>query len=141
MSGSGESNVLIDTYAWIEYFRGTKEGELAKEYIESGRKVMTPSIVLAELSDKYRRSGKERKWETERRNTVEILSKIVNLSQDSADEAGKIKKRMRKEYSDFPLADGMILAITREQEAKIITGDPHMRDLSEVIDLKRADEK
>ena len=138
MSGSGESRVLIDTYAWVEYFRGREEGRRARSYIESDAEVITPTIVLAELSDLYRRSGKVEIWEKERRNTVEVLSRIVPLSPDSADEAGRIKMEMREKRSNFPLADGMILAITREIGGKVITGDGHIRSLPEAIDLKRS---
>ena len=136
MQGSEGSRVLIDTYAWVEYFRGTEEGELARRYIESDREVLTPTIVLAELSDKYRRSGKAEVWQTERRQAVEILSRIVGLSADSADEAGAIKTEMRRKQRDFPLADGTILAIARERGARVLTGDRHLRTLPEVIDLK-----
>ncbi len=137
MPSSEESRVLIDTYAWVEYFRGTEEGKLAREFIESDRQVMTPTIALAELSDKYRRSGKRDVWEGERRHMVEVLSAIVPLSPDSADEAGAIKTEMRREKPDFPLADGMILAIARERGAKVLTGDRHIRDLPEAISLKK----
>ncbi len=49
-------DAVIDSYAWIEYFKGSEHGKRAKKYIESGYCV-TPTIVLAELSDKYHREG------------------------------------------------------------------------------------
>ncbi len=136
MQGSEETKVLIDTYAWVEYFRGTEEGGIARRYIESDREVMTPTIALAELSDKYRRSGKTQVWESERRHMVEVLSAIVPLSPDSSDQAGAVKTEMRNVQPDFPLADGMILAIARERGAKVLTGDRHIRDLPDAINLK-----
>ena len=39
---------VIDSYAWIEYFRGSEQGKSAKEYIESMDSV-TSSITIAEL--------------------------------------------------------------------------------------------
>lgn len=137
MQGSGESKILFDTYAWIEYFRGSKEGETVKGYVESDVAVFTPTIVIAELSDKYRRAGKDEEWEENRRRIVELRSQIVNLSLNSADTAGKIKKDMRKRHSDFPLADGMILATTREMGCTVLTGDKHIRNLDEAINLKK----
>jgi predicted nucleic acid-binding protein len=44
-------NYIIDTYAWIEYFKASKMGETAKEYIESEQAV-TPVIVVSEISRK-----------------------------------------------------------------------------------------
>ena len=136
MPGSEESKVLFDTYAWIEYFRGSEEGEVVKKYIESDFEVLTPTIVLAELSDKYRRIGKGVQWEDDRREIVELRSRIVTLSSDSADGAGMLKKEMRKEYGDYPLSDGMIMCIAKESGCKVLTGDKHMRESEETMNLK-----
>jgi predicted nucleic acid-binding protein len=52
---------VIDSYAWIEYFRASPAGERAKRPIE-GEGSATPSIVVAEVSRKLLReveAGKE----------------------------------------------------------------------------------
>ena len=46
------SNYILDSYAWIEYFRGSKKGEKVREFIQN-EKCFTPSIVIAELADLY----------------------------------------------------------------------------------------
>ena len=46
--------VVLDTYAWVEYFRGSERGLVVKEFLEKGE-VVTPSITLAELARKYKR--------------------------------------------------------------------------------------
>lgn len=99
---------------------------------------MTPTIVLAELSDKYRRAGKEKQWEENRREIVELRSRIVSLSPDSADESGAVKNEMREEYGDCPLADGMITRIAKENGCKVLTGDKHMRKSKQAINLKES---
>ena len=38
-------DVVIDSYAWIEYFKGSEYGKKAKEYIENGI-CATPTIVF-----------------------------------------------------------------------------------------------
>ena len=43
--------IIFDTFAWIEYFEGTKKGNKVKEYLENNE-VITPIIVLLELSYK-----------------------------------------------------------------------------------------
>ncbi len=136
MPSSGKDKVLFDTYAWIEYFRGSEEGETVRKYIESGTEILSPTIVLAELSDKYRRTGKEKQWEENRKEIVELRSRIVTLSPDSADEAGAVKDEMREKYGDYPLADGMILSIAQEKKCKVLTGDKHMRKSEKAINLK-----
>ena len=47
---------VLDTFAWIEYFAGSKQGEKVRPYIERGE-ALTPSIVVAEFTDKYVREG------------------------------------------------------------------------------------
>lgn len=42
---------IIDSYAWIEYFRGSKMGEKVRLYIEEEYSV-TPTVVITELSRK-----------------------------------------------------------------------------------------
>ena len=40
---------VIDSYAWIEYFMGTKAGEKVKAIIENSDEKITPTICLAEV--------------------------------------------------------------------------------------------
>ncbi len=41
--------IVFDTYAWVEFFEGTRKGKIVNEYLEN-EEVLTPSIVLLELS-------------------------------------------------------------------------------------------
>lgn len=43
---------VIDSYAWIEYFMGTKAGEVAKGIIECSEEKITPTICIAEVYGK-----------------------------------------------------------------------------------------
>ena len=43
---------VIDSYAWIEYFKGSKKGQIVLPYIEGGHG-LTPLVVIAELSAFY----------------------------------------------------------------------------------------
>ena len=45
---------IIDTFAWIEYFKASEMGKAAKEFIESEQSV-TPTIVISEISRKLRK--------------------------------------------------------------------------------------
>ena len=49
--------VTFDTYAWVEYFSGTRKGELARDYVESPCVILTPAIAL--LSFPANTSGRE----------------------------------------------------------------------------------
>jgi len=118
---------VLDSFAWVEYFRGTKKGETVKECLEEGG-CITPTIVLAELSDVYEREGNSH-WE---RDFAFILSKttISDLDKETASEAGKIKNEVKRQQEPkFGLADAIVLATARKLAAKVLTGDQHFKKL------------
>lgn len=45
---------IIDAYAWIEYFKASELGVIAREYIEDGQSA-TPTIVISEISRKLQK--------------------------------------------------------------------------------------
>lgn len=40
---------LLDSFAWIEYFRGSDRGVKVREYVEGNLPIYTPSICLTEI--------------------------------------------------------------------------------------------
>ena len=127
------SKYVLDSFAWVEYFRGTKKGEIVQNCLEEGG-CITPTIVLAELSDVYVREENN----FFERDLSFILSNttIADLDREIAAEAGKIKnevKRMHK--ANFGLADGIILATARKFHAKVVTGDQHFRKIRDIVFL------
>jgi len=124
---------VLDTFAWVEYFRGTEKGKNVRKCLEEGS-CATPTIVMAELSDVYERE-KNNYWE---RDLAFIIYRttVVNLDQNIAANAGKAKNLIRKKYkTKFGLADVIVLATAQELEAKVVTGDRHFEKLSEVVFL------
>jgi predicted nucleic acid-binding protein len=43
---------------------------------------------------------------------------------------------MRKTEKDFGLADAYVLATARQLKSKVLTGDPHFKNLKEAVMLK-----
>ena len=85
-------NYIIDTYAWIEYFKASEMGEVAKEFIESEHSV-TPTIVVSEISRKLRKDidlGNEtREGRLRRLEFIRSTSRIVDLDFEIALKQGK----------------------------------------------------
>lgn len=134
MPNSGKLlKIVIDTYAWVEYFRGSSEGKKAKKFIDGQFELFTPSIVIAELSDKYHREGIG-KWET-RKRFIKLKTKILSLDDRIANSAGKLKQDLKKKYRDAGLADSIILSHALDIGAKILTGDKHLKHLKNSIDI------
>ena len=120
---------VLDSFAWIEYYLGSRRGEKVKSFIES-KKCLTPTIVIAELSAKY---SKENKDFTDKLKFMKFTTKIISLTDEIAEFAGKIKTNQRKIKKYFGLADSIIYATALSCDAKVISGDPHFEDIKEAI--------
>ncbi len=131
------TKIVIDTYAWIEYFRGSAEGKKAANFIDDEFTLLTPAIVIAELSDKFRRSGLSRIWEDERIIFIGVKSEIISIDQSIADRAGKIKLERRIQFKDFGLGDALVLAVAEQYNAKLLTGDKHLKTEKITIDITK----
>lgn len=130
MSPESDLDRIIDSFAWVEYFRGTDAGRLVTDEIE-GRAVGTPLVVVAELRDKYVREQLP-DWS---RDLAFIKEMTVLVPEDElvAVRAGETKNRMRTEgRRDFGLIDGIIYETAREAGAILVTGDPHFRGVRRV---------
>jgi len=135
---------VIDAYAWIEYFRASKFGEVAKRYIESEGSA-TPTIVVSEISRKLLREtelGNEtRAGRLKRLEFIRATSQIVDLDFEIAADAGEIDLDMKKKVKGWGLADSIILCTARTAKGKVITGDEHFQGLEETIFIKERSSK
>ncbi len=120
---------LIDSYALVEYFKGSAEGKRASQYIESGNS-STTTMTIAELAEKYEREKLDFKEDLKF-----ILSRIelIDLNFKIALIAGKINATRKKLVKDWGMADSIILATANFFGIKVITGDEHFKDIKEVI--------
>jgi predicted nucleic acid-binding protein len=130
---------VIDSYAWIEYFRASEEGKRAKEYIESDGSA-TPSIVVAEVSRKLLREVEEGTETIDQRarhiEFIRATSQILDLTFDTAAMAGENAVEMKKRSKRWGLADSIVLLHARSAKAKVVTGDEHFRNIKEAIFIK-----
>jgi predicted nucleic acid-binding protein len=121
--------VLIDSWAWIEYWKGGRRAEEAASYIEGEEESVVSAINLAEVYLWIARSYDE-STAGEKIATVEKRCHIVPVEKDVAIEAAKIKRREK-----LGLADSLVLATARQVGGRVVTGDPDMKGLSDVVFL------
>lgn len=127
--------MLLDSYAWIEYFSGSGEGLKIRTYLK-GEQVFTPTIVLAEIARKYIREGFSEGEVRKRLLFIASKSLLIEISMELAVEAAKaymqLLKKAKKENLNTPsLADAIVLASARMQNVSIVTGDIHFKGLKE----------
>jgi predicted nucleic acid-binding protein len=131
--------IVLDSYAWIEYFLGSDSGRIVKEYLD-GEEAFTPSIVLAEVARKYLREGMDEEDVARRLIFIVSRSNILELDVQLSVLAAKaylelLKTARGKKLKTPSLTDGIVLAAGRMLKAKIVTGDEHFKGLNETIFL------
>ncbi len=119
---------IIDSYAWVEYYLGTKKGARIKEIIETGN-IATPILVIAELSDKFAREGKDFNGLFQ---FISSRSTILLLDVETAIKCGSFKAEMRKRFKQFGIIDAIIYLTAKSNNSKLLTGDVHLKELENV---------
>lgn len=125
------TNFILDSYAWIEYLLATeKSAKIQKIFDEKENRVFTHILSLAEISSRLKRGGGE---DPQILGRIGSISRLVTIDQMRSIQAGLLHSEMRKKIKDFGLVDAFILLAARDLNAKILTGDPHFKNMKEVI--------
>lgn len=129
---ASEGDLVLDSFAWVEYFRDSPLGREVDRQLRRSR-CATPTIVLAELADKYTREGIPDLARD--LDFIEARTTVVSLDRALAEEGGRLKTEMRATDPDVPLADAIVYATARRLRAEVLTGDPHFRGRRGVVYL------
>ncbi|KAF5415404.1 MAG: tRNA(fMet)-specific endonuclease VapC [Candidatus Methanophagaceae archaeon] len=120
--------VLIDSWAWIEYFRGSKAGEQIKGVIEdSEEKMVISTINIAEVYRLILRFYSE-DFAEEKIEAMKQRAFVCDVIEEIAVEAAKIKHKKK-----WGLGDSLIYATAKKEGARVLTGDPDFKDVEGVI--------
>lgn len=122
------TNRVVDSWAWIEYLRGTEKGQHLKKEIEAGSKLFTHSVTVAEIISKTKRDAgdTETAW-----HALLSLSKIIETDAEFAKEVGLLHADIKSKRPNFSLSDAFSLFAARKYGAKVLTGDPDFKGLPE----------
>ncbi len=121
--------VLIDSWTWIEYWKGGKLAKVAAPYIEGDEDSVVSTVNISEVYFWVARYYDEA-TAAEKLKTVEKRCSVVAVDKEIAIGAAKIKIECK-----LGLADSLIMATARHVRGKVVTGDPDMEDLKDVIFL------
>jgi predicted nucleic acid-binding protein len=130
--------IVIDSYAWIELFTGSADGNKVKEVLAYADELYTPDIVLAEVARKFFRDGFDDNFINKSLEQITATATIIyidpKLAMDSAICYQELKKNAQKNKLNTPsLFDAILLATSRLLNAKLLTGDAHFQSLPETI--------
>jgi predicted nucleic acid-binding protein len=113
---------LVDTSGWIEYFFGGPNAARFTPPIEATGDLLVPVICLYEVFKKVNLVANE----AQALQAVAQMKqgRVVNLTEDVALSAALISLRHK-----LPMADSLILATARAQDAVLWTQDEHFRGI------------
>src|SRR3989338_7265627 len=122
---------IIDSYAWIEYLTGSKEGQrMEKLFADMGNKFVTMECCVAEILSYCLRNNIGFNGIND---AINKNSFIFHVLREHWIEGAKIRFEMRKKIKGFGLIDAVLIAKQREINAEIITGDPHFKGLKSIV--------
>ena len=122
--------ILVDSSGWIDFF--TDGGNAAKygSYLEKPSQVVTPTIVLNEV---YKLVKRERTEEEALLAAAQIQkTRIIPLSDSLALAAADVSLEFR-----LAMADSIVYATARAEDAELVTSDSDLRDLPGVTFLPK----
>ena len=123
--------MLLDTYAWIEFFQGSEKGKKVENILKR-EKCYTGIVSLAEVIEWCLKNDFNPK------KFLDIINKgsiVIGLNESIVLLAGEINFQNKKRISNWGMIDSLIYATTLFYELKVITGDKHFQDLANVVFL------
>jgi predicted nucleic acid-binding protein len=121
--------ILLDSSGWIEFFTGGRLAERYAAYFTPRYDLITPTIVLYEVYKKIKRERGEEaallfSGQLSASHVVELTKSIAYLAADLSLRHG------------LAMADAIVYATARDQDAQVVTGDADLKDLPGVIYIK-----
>ena len=117
---------MIDTWAWVEYWKGNPK---ITEIMERPDHKITSMVTIAELERFY---GDDRHRMDLMVEKIQLRSRLATVDLEISRAGGAVRRSMK----EGGIADAIIYATALMNQAKVLTGDAHFRELSEVIFVK-----
>ena len=132
-SSNGSTGFVMDTSAWMEYFRKSSIGHRVAEYVDSEEMLITSTLVIAEMKRRYEQQG--RSDFDEHISFIRDVSVVEPIVEEPiAILAGEI--RQREAISGTSLIDCILIAMARIGGHRVITKDTQFKVFHEAVVLE-----
>ena len=121
---------IIDSSFWLEYFAGTKAGDIVSDIVENTDELIVPAVTLYEVFKKLLLE----------RNEDDALLAVGHMKQgkviDFTEELSLSAARVSVDYK-LPMADSIIYATNIKYNCTLWTQDHHFTGLTSVNYFKK----
>ena len=118
--------VLLDSSGWIEFFTDGPLADRYAAYLTPRHQLITPTIVLYEV---YKKIKREKGEETALLFAGRLnATQVVQLTESIALLAADVSLR-----HGLAMADAIVYATAKDQDAEVVTGDADLKDLPGVV--------
>ncbi len=124
--------IIVDAYAWVEYLDGSTKGGKLRDLLEHGDELYTSAVTLTEVVSQAARMGRDQKTA---HRVISGNSTIVEADEELSYDVGVLHAEIGNTIKDFGLSEAYVLATARRLNAKVLTGDPHFKDIPDAIML------
>ena len=113
---------VVDTSGWLEYFTESANAAFFAPAIEDTEHLIVPVICIYEVFKKVLQSQGQAMAEVHVADLVK--GKVVDVETSLAMSAAMLSAELK-----LPMADSLILAVAREQQATLWTQDEHFKGM------------
>ncbi len=122
--------ILVDSCGWLEYFTDGPLADKYYAYLKKTHEVIIPTIVLYEVYKKIKRETNE---EQALLAVAQMQSsKVLPLKESIA----LLAADMSLQFA-LPMADAIVYATARSENALLATSDEHFKGLEQVDFIKK----
>lgn len=121
---------VVDSCGWLEYFANGTNAEHFAEAIENTEQLLVPSISIFEVFKRIlQQSGEDAALQA---IAIMAQGKVIDLDMSLALSAAKLSAENK-----IPMADSIILAAARQEQATVLTQDNDFEGLAGVEYFKK----
>lgn len=118
---------MIDSWAWIEYWKAGKSAKAAAKHIDGDEEAFVSAINLIEIYSWFSRYYDEDVAKA-RIETVEKRCFVLPLDRNLSMSAARLKVKHK-----LGIADSVVLAAAKSLGAGLVTGDPDFEKMEGVL--------
>ena len=116
---------IVDSSGWLEYFADSPQADFFASAIEDSEHLLVPVICIFEV---FKRIALQRGLSSAQTNIADMYhGKLVAIDDSLALSAAQISIETK-----LPMADSLILATARANQATLWTQDEHFKDIEGV---------